>query len=291
MTAPSILHSFNGAVASQQETARPQVTGTIETITLEVAREYLGHNTHNRKVRKQKVLAYASDMASGRWVMNGASIAFGEDGELIDGQHRLLAIIEANTPVQMLVVRGLSKTAQNTIDTGISRKLSDVLTLRGEINTNVLAAAIRSVLVWQKGLRQFGPASGHHSTMSELLQCFEDNQWIREMAAFIERISRSAKLPVSAAGALVYAFAEIDAEDAQFFWERLTSELEHSKGDPIYTLRRALHASSEKGGTRNPTYLAAITIKAWNKYRKGETCDMLVYRPGGKNAEKFPVPL
>lgn len=265
-----------------------QFSATVELITPDLARQYLGQNTHNRKIRQGKVLAYAEDMKAGRWEMNGASIAFGLDGALDDGQHRLLAVIESNVPVRMLVVRGLSAKAQDTIDTGVSRKLADVLTLRGEKNASTLAAALRSVFIWQSGRRNFGGASGSYTTIPQLLRCLEDNPWVRDYAPLMKRLTTNAKLPASVSGALIYAFNEADPEDADYFWERLMSEEGHTKGDPIFTLRKALLSSKDHRGSRNVNYLAALTIKAWNRYRAGETCEILVYRTGGAQAEKFP---
>lgn len=56
-------------------------------------------NTHNRKVRDSVVMRYAADMKAGRWKQTHQGIAFNGDGTLLDGQHRLFAIIEADTEV------------------------------------------------------------------------------------------------------------------------------------------------------------------------------------------------
>lgn len=280
---------INGIQQANEIMPPSQVTVAVELITPDQARQYLGFNTHNRKCRTNKVLAYANDMRSGNWQMNGASISFGADGVLQDGQHRLMAIIEADVPVAMLVVKGLQPSAQDTIDTGIQRKLSDVLTLKGEFSATALATAIRSVYIWQSGDRSFGGQSkGSVATMPQLIKCFEGNQWIRDLCPLMQRIARNAKLPIAVNAALVYAFNVADPTDAEFFWERLMSEEGHEKGDPIFALRRSLLSSKDHRGTRNVNYLAAITIKAWNKYRAGDSCDMITYRTGGAQPEKFP---
>jgi hypothetical protein len=283
-----ITTTFDRMISETNGQLDQQFSAAVELITPDLARQYLGQNTHNRNIRQGKVLAYAEDMKAGRWEMNGASIAFGLDGVLDDGQHRLLAVIESDIPVRMLVVRGLSAAAQDTIDTGLSRKLADVLTLRGEKNASTMGAALRSVFIWQSGRRTFGGASGAYTTIPQLLRCLEDNAWVRDYAPLMKRLATTVKLPASVSGALIYAFNDADPVDAVYFWDRLMSDEGHTKGEPIFTLRKALLSSKDHRGTRNVNYLAAITIKAWNRYRAGETCEVLIYRTGGAQAEKFP---
>jgi hypothetical protein len=77
----------------------------IEVITPEIAKEYLQKNTENyRYLNRNRVISYARDIELGKWEFNGESIKFNKSGILVDGQHRLAAIVKANVPVKMLVV-------------------------------------------------------------------------------------------------------------------------------------------------------------------------------------------
>lgn len=58
--------------------------------------------------------------------MTHQGVAFRHDGALIDGQHRLSAIIEAGMPADLLVVRGLPNNAFMAIDNGIKRSMADL---------------------------------------------------------------------------------------------------------------------------------------------------------------------
>jgi hypothetical protein len=266
-------------------------TFQLEKITVDLAHAYLGDNTHNRNVRSGKVMAYATDMKTGRWVQNGDPIRFDINGTLIDGQHRLLAVIESGVPVEMFVVRGLSPKSQDTIDSGIPRKFADALKLRGFTEPALLGAATRSYYLWSIGVRRFGgTGAGVATSTPALLNCLENNPWLQAEVPLFRKLSAQAHLPSSITGALVYAFMTIDADDAEYFWERVCSDENHRQGDAIFTLRRTLLTSKDMRGSRNVTYLAAITVKAWNKYRAGETCHLLRFSPGGASPEKFPEP-
>lgn len=257
-------------------------------VTPEVAHDWLGYNTHNRRPRHRSISAYAADMKAGEWVRNGESIKFAKDGTLLDGQNRLLAVIEADVTVPLLVIRGLPHDTQDTMDGGIKRKFSDVLNLRGETNYSILAAVVRRVTIWEAGFRStrgnFAPSN------AQLLQTLEKYPWLREISASANLTASHCALPGSIIGFGWWLFSQIDQEDAEAFFARLADDQNMAKGNPIYELRKAAANSKNVRGQRSETFLTAILIKAWNAYRDGDTVGLLTYKPGGARPEKFPEP-
>ena len=79
----------------------------LERITPETAASMLQLNTGNRPVVAKHVTAIAREITEGRWQINGDTVCFSDD-RLVDGQHRLMAIIKAGIPIQTFVVRGIS---------------------------------------------------------------------------------------------------------------------------------------------------------------------------------------
>ena len=266
------------------------VTVTLEEISPELAEEYLGKNIHNRSLRWNKVLTYADDMGNGRWKWkNGSTIVFNENGDLDDGQHRLHGVKESGTTQRFLVVRGSDDGAQDTIDTGIGRKFSDVLKLRGETNYVTLATAVRSIHLWERGVRRSRGAKG--TSNPQLMATLNKHPWIRDITALLNRVSAHSHLPSSISAALYFAFIQLDAEDAEFFFDKLGSELSADLPQPIFMLRKFLQDNRDNvKGERNITYLSAVTIKAWNAFRAGDDIGQLRYRAGGANPEEFPEP-
>jgi len=88
-------------------------------------------NKKNRKLSKALYSFYANDMRYGRWRLNGAPIQFNKNNMLIDGQHRLQAIVEANVPQWFLVLSGMPESTQMVIDNGKLRTVDDVLGIMG----------------------------------------------------------------------------------------------------------------------------------------------------------------
>lgn len=102
-----------------------KLTTVMESITPVKAEKYLNHNTTNRTLRVGVAEQYEADMKAGRWTQCTAPIAFFEDGDIADGQHRLWAVIGSGVAQDFLVMRGLPREAAMNIDTGLGRSLVD----------------------------------------------------------------------------------------------------------------------------------------------------------------------
>lgn len=122
------------------------ITTTLETITPEIARSYLAKNFKNRRIRNEVVNMLARDILSGNFRTTHQGIAFYEDGTLMDGQHRLSAIIKANKAVDMLVSRGLPKETMTAVDKGTGRSTADVLAI-GYGGNDETSTALRNTAI------------------------------------------------------------------------------------------------------------------------------------------------
>jgi len=269
----------------------PLPVGNVVLVTPDLAAEYLTNNTHNRNLRENAVKAYAADMAAGDWRWTAEPVRFGLDGKLQDGQHRLHAIIKAGVAVPMLVVTGLDSAAQENVDGGIPRQLSDVLKLRGESHCHELAAITRLASRWDSGQRRSVSTSNGESN-ALLLRFLENHPELRGYTvAAVASVSKSVGVPKSIIGFTWWLFDRIDVEDANHFFTRLGEDTGHEKGQPIYELRRTLQQEQANArGERSRTWMIAVTIKAWNAFRDGREVGMYRWRPGGANPDKFPEP-
>ena len=81
-------------------------TTKLEKITPAKATDYLAQNRCNRPLSPPTVQKYVRLMQAGKFYVTYQGVACDEEGRLRDGQHRLAAIVAANTSVSMLVTRG-----------------------------------------------------------------------------------------------------------------------------------------------------------------------------------------
>lgn len=266
--------------------------GEVVLVTPEIATEWLAHNTHNRPARKSAVTAYAADMSNGDWRWTGDPIRRTADGTILDGQHRLMAIVESGVTLPFLVLSGLPVEAQENIDAGVPRKFQDVLALRGEVSATGLAALTRKVHDWNRGVRHLRAGGNSKATHAQLSRTLEAHPELRDFVRAAGNLTQNWKdMPASLVGLAWWVFAGIDQEDADFFFARLGDGQSLAAGDPIYELRKQLAANRDNvKGERSQRYMLALTIKAWNAYRRGDKIGLLKFRAGGARPEQFPEP-
>lgn len=103
------------------------VESRVELITPEMARYYLECNTaKNRPINPSRVANWVRTIRDGEWILTHQGAAFSTADELLDGQHRLAAIVEAGIPVQMMVTTGLDPESFRAMDRGWTRTLRQV---------------------------------------------------------------------------------------------------------------------------------------------------------------------
>ena len=110
-------------------------------MTPELASHYLSNNPLNRPVSQKRVSQFAGMMSAGQWALNGETIVISATGRLLDGQHRLAAVVEHGGPVQMLVATGANDSTFSTIDIGAKRSSGQIVGIHGVTNSNMTAAA------------------------------------------------------------------------------------------------------------------------------------------------------
>lgn len=96
---------------------------------------------HNRPLRKNVVAGYAQQMQAGQWKLTHQGVAFDVNDILIDGQHRLAAIVQANVIVPMMVTVDAPSVSFESLDCGIKRTVADRLVLDRKL-VAVLTGAI-----------------------------------------------------------------------------------------------------------------------------------------------------
>lgn len=95
-------------------------------VTPTLAKNWLKTNTLNRPVRQSYVSYLAECMKRGEWGINHQAVAL-NGNKLIDGQHRLLAVVESGLPaVKMSVINDADTASFDTIDIGVKRSHADI---------------------------------------------------------------------------------------------------------------------------------------------------------------------
>jgi hypothetical protein len=256
----------------------------LEIISPAIAKEMLASNTlTNRSISQNNVNSLAEEMKSGRWKVNGDTIRFSKKNELIDGQHRLLAVIKSGVTIETFVLRGVEAESFDTIDQGKNRTAKDVFSIRQEKNCALLAATIGLVNRYLSGTihlhKGFSPGK-----LEELL---EEHPGIRES------VNHMPKTRGLVAGSILaachYLFSRKDQEAADEFIKTLISGAGLNEDDPRHVLREKLIKNSLSIHRFDSEYSFALIIKAWNAWRGKKVIRILSFGQDTEPKEVFPI--
>lgn len=260
-------------------------------VTPAMARKWLTCNRdNNRRPKTAKVTAYARDMRAGRWLLTGEPIKFDTDGFLMDGQNRLLAVIEADVPVEFSVMEGLDPAAMLVMDSGASRSFADALAIGyGAHDKFEVSSIVRWVMATELGLWR-GTGGGYNPTHAELAGRYELDADLFGVAAGWSRDVYAAGLGVpSAAGTAYFLFAGIDPDRVKPWFDSLVSGANLDPGDPVLTLRNRL--TRAKFDNLHRIQQLALFVRAWNATREGRSMAKLGVVPVQKlTNDTFPRP-
>lgn len=268
------------------EAAKP--SASVVLVDPPTAERWLGRNTKNRRIRPRVVAAYAQDMARGDWQITGEAIKFSDSGVLLDGQHRLMAVIESGVTIPMFVVRGLQPEAQDVMDTGSRRVASDALSLAGHENSQLLAASAKWCLLYDAG-RLYTDRRTRDASHSEILEYVTDNEELLAAVRFASGVKKHVDLQPSILATAMYLTLRVDRGDSLQFFSRVADGVGLTEGSPVLALRSRLRQIKNDRARIEPEALLSMVIRAWNAWREGRRmASVPIYR--GKSSIRCPEP-
>ena len=281
--------AFDGASANFASLLRATKTVRIRMlVTPAMAKAWLETtNVNNRPLSEMHWMKIWLDIAEGRWKYNAEPISFGTNGALLNGQHRLQACAEGDTPIDTDVIFGLDPEAMSTIDIGKVRTAANIAHLEGIQNATVACAAAHLILLHENGgIQQLGNKQVEPSKTKVNERVRIDHR-ISDLAGRAAGLGRSLA-PPRAMACCYYLFSAQNPELAEQFFDRLASGAGLTKHDPVYLLRERLRTNSAGKAKLPLLEIVALFFKAWIAYRNGKQVKCLRWNNGGANPEKFP---
>lgn len=242
-------------------------------ITPELAKEWLTKNLRNRKMRKYKVDNYAAAMKAGEWRGTRDPIEFAEDGELLNGQHRLQAVVDSGVTILNPVRFNVPRSELPIMDTGLSRQASDVLSLDGHKNATQLAAAAKAYYLWKTSPSMSMLRAGSKKINNELVKhIVEQHPELQGSVEYAKHVGKGfTLLPPSAVATIHYEIVrEYGRSQADEFFLKLAEGYDLHQGSPILALRNVLQKATTSLSRPSTELRMAWTIHAFNKWIRGE---------------------
>lgn len=250
------------------------VFSEVTTISPADATAWLQANCKNRPVRKRHVEFLANEIKNGNWQVNGQPIVIAENEQVLDGQHRLLAIIEAGIPIKSMVVYGIPEAAFATIDTGAVRTSADALCLHFQDYPQQVVKAVATAVPWVKQLERGSMHRGAKKiSNTEVITYAKNHLSMFERGTTLLHYPKDNRpISIGLGTALYEYFARKDEEKADTFFEHVYTGENLERTDVEYVLRAAFQKDSQRVTSKLPAHVKArMCIKAWNWRRRGMT--------------------
>ena len=219
-------------------------------ISPQMAKSWLVDNSLlQRSVSRLTVEAFARDMKAGAWQLTHQGIAFNEEGILVDGQHRLHAIVMSDTTVTMLVTRGVALEVTGPIDIGRKRETSFLMGRSGK-----WVAAVTEL--GRLATAMLGSAKATPAWISEIYAAHKES-----MNAVFPLFNTNSKTPSSVIAACAYAYLLNPDKVLSFVVQVRDGEL-LTRGDPAFGLRNWLVSHRGRLGSAHEVTFATLNCIA-----------------------------
>lgn len=256
-------------------------------VTPSLAKELLEKNTQNRRVNDVTLNRYYRDILDGKWKEDtGECIKISKTKVILDGQHRLMAIVKANKPVYLHIIEDLDDSVFDVIDTGRSRNAPDAFKIKGVKNDSIIPSTINKYTALSKGKTGLDSRS-ELLTNSQLLDLYYNREafWQSVAKKSLTWYNHFAKiLTPSQLGGLYAYFYDISSKDADDFMSQLSTGND-IKNSSLNLLRTKLMNDKVSIKKMPKDLKFALIIKTWNFFRKNEKPKLLKW---DSNAERFP---
>lgn len=247
----------------------------LMTITPLMAEEILSRNEKNRPKSASTVKKYAEEMRSGRWVQTGIPLVFSKSGSLLDGQHRVAAIIENGSPQSFYCVFGVEDAAFAFIDQGKKRTASDIFAIHGVPHYTAMSAAVRWVWAYETKRMYYGYsglAGGVTLSPDQLYDVYLKHERLQESVPIARTFAVSRLAAPSLMVGLHYLCACKSRQQADDFFLKVGDGVGFTnKTEPAYRLHRFLTDNVMSSRPVRGVHVAAITINAWNAQRQARS--------------------
>ena len=172
-----------------------------------------GNPRYNKKgtVNKNRLAKYTHDMITGDWQLTPAPIAFNERGELVDGHHRLHAIITSGKSVLMCVAYDVPNET-TVFDRGLNRSTTQFLRFSEKMDSSLCSGSVIAAIRLHFAFANITNArtkreSAEIATDSEIARFIKENESTLSFCAKVVKSSgHGLKKSLMENGPCIYAF-------------------------------------------------------------------------------------
>lgn len=212
-------------------------------------------------------------MRGGLWKFNGETLKFSKSGKLLDGQHRLNALIESGTTQKFYVIQGLPDDTMSTIDTGITRGAADILKLNGFEYSTLAASVLRGLMQLKDG--NFSNQKQYSNSLISNETILEFAKKNRNTVAHVCEVAQKHYMEFKMLSPTIYGvfYYNIHLKNrfkADKFMNQLSKGVGLTENDAIFHFRKKIIDEKIKGLKLSKKAQYFYLYKCWNFFLEGK---------------------
>ena len=270
---------LENSTTSYEIVADVRIDNLTVNINPKLAEYLLNKNDGNRPVNNGNIDKMVKDMLLNQWNYDGSPISFDKYGRLLNGQHRLKAIIKSGKTFPFKVTTGHQPEIFATMDIGKTRTSSDVLAIAGYDNYNMYAQTSNFMFKFLRGsITQNDTKSSRHAARpnnglshTELLKFVQMKPFIKDSVNFglkMKKDQPTSLMPTYMISGLYFLFNEKDPIKAEIFMTKLLIGSDLDSNSSIFALRnRLLNSKFDKTKRLQHNEIVKLIVLSWNYYR------------------------
>lgn len=267
---PPLYEMINSGVNGNIRSFPTLITPTTAANLLKLNNSYKSGITRNRDHVIRHVRRLADAIDQGEWKLTGETIVFSKNKTLIDGQHRLMAVILANRPIETFVTVGIDEENSLHIDAGKPRTSADRMHMMGVNDSRTISCALNFLVRASSGI----------FSDTRVVSSWELTDWenkfpnLEESVPFGKGLKRRYRISAGEAVGIHWILRQIDKELADEYYNALSAdELPEKYWDTaVRTVRDRLLVSitsNNRVHRLNRRDKISVIVTGWNKFVTG----------------------
>lgn len=260
----------------------PEIRASVLFITPKTARNLLDKNLENqRRVKKDNLTKVEGAIRADLFRLNGESIIISKTGRLLNGQHRIIAVVNTGIGIWSVVVENVPDEYFDTMDSGSSRRFQDVLKIGGSSHAHAMATTIQRLAEYRRDPGTVGsmyPFSSVH-----LNKVRAESQGIEDSINACQK--RRSIISTTRCAWLHYLGMQRCPKFCSDFFDKFFTGLNLEDGSAIAAFRYRLIQSSSGARKLDMIEVLALLVKAWNFHAEKKSVSFLTW----PSKAPFPV--
>lgn len=266
-----------------------------------------GVQLEQRPLDEDLVKHYQGQIERGEWMLSPEGVALAPNGAVLEGMHRLYAIINLETTIPVRVTYNCDPRVFKVLNTGKKRTAANILGMSGEKNAWKLSSALKLVhcyLQWEATPADEAPHWLNWNRLRpsnhQLFGILEQHPELREVVRICTNRGNKLPAPTSTLCAWYYLAgrawpSRTGLSKRDQFWHQLTTGEMLRAGDPALTLRDWLASKQKEQMTARRERLLMAIINGWNRFCRDQEYTLVkvgdsqhmprFYRPRSRRAD------